>query len=45
MYSIWKYSLNLAGYDQQDAHEFLMSCLNGIHSHCGGRSDEHVTAD
>jgi ubiquitin carboxyl-terminal hydrolase 22/27/51 len=36
MYSIWKYSLNLAGYDQQDAHEFLMSCLDGIHSHCEG---------
>ncbi len=45
MYSIWKYSLNLAGYDQQDAHEFLMSCLDGIHSHCEGtRVTSHTSS-
>ena len=33
LHSMWKYSDNLAGYEQQDAHEFLMSLLNGIHSH------------
>jgi ubiquitin carboxyl-terminal hydrolase 22/27/51 len=36
LYSIWKYANYFAGYEQQDAHEFLISSLNGIHTHCGG---------
>jgi ubiquitin carboxyl-terminal hydrolase 22/27/51 len=36
MYSIWKCSNHLAGYDQQDAHEFFISSLNNIHLHCNG---------
>jgi ubiquitin carboxyl-terminal hydrolase 22/27/51 len=35
--SIWKYSNYLAGYEQQDAHEFLISALNGLHNHCNGK--------
>eukprot|EP01133_Synstelium_polycarpum_P015611 gene15611-18549_t len=40
LYSCWNYSAYFAGYEQQDAHEFLISSLNGIHSHCGGTSDK-----
>ncbi|GAM22658.1 hypothetical protein SAMD00019534_058330 [Acytostelium subglobosum LB1] len=36
LYSCWSYSNYLASYEQQDAHEFLISALNGIHTHCGG---------
>ncbi len=36
LYSVWKYSNYFAGYEQQDAHEFLISTLNAIHSHCDG---------
>ncbi|EGG20150.1 hypothetical protein DFA_07270 [Cavenderia fasciculata] len=39
LYSCWNYSNYFAGYEQQDAHEFLISLLNGIHSHCGGSSN------
>lgn len=37
LYSVWRYANYFAGYEQQDAHEFLMTALNGIHSHCEGR--------
>ena len=36
LYSVWKYANYFAGYEQQDAHEFYISALNGIHSHCNG---------
>jgi ubiquitin carboxyl-terminal hydrolase 22/27/51 len=36
LYSMWRHADNLAGYDQQDAHEFLISTLNGLHKHSGG---------
>ncbi|EFA77649.1 hypothetical protein PPL_12256 [Heterostelium album PN500] len=36
LYSCWNYSNYLASYEQQDAHEFLISSLNGIHQHIGG---------
>jgi ubiquitin carboxyl-terminal hydrolase 22/27/51 len=35
LYSMWTYSQELAGYEQQDAHEFFISLLNGIHQHSG----------
>jgi ubiquitin carboxyl-terminal hydrolase 22/27/51 len=38
LYSMWRHADNLAGYDQQDAHEFLISTLNGLHKHSGGVS-------
>ncbi|KAJ4849951.1 hypothetical protein Tsubulata_004842 [Turnera subulata] len=31
LYSWWQYSANWASYDQQDAHEFFISMLDGIH--------------
>jgi ubiquitin carboxyl-terminal hydrolase 22/27/51 len=36
LYSVWRHSNTFAGYEQQDAHEFLMCVLNGIHANCGG---------
>jgi ubiquitin carboxyl-terminal hydrolase 22/27/51 len=38
--SIWKYSNYFAGYEQQDAHEFMIAYLNGVHSDCGGTAKE-----
>ena len=32
--AMWKFADYLAGYDQQDAHEFLIAALNGIHMTC-----------
>lgn len=29
--SWWQYAANLASYEQQDAHEFFISMLDGIH--------------
>ncbi|XP_065848865.1 ubiquitin C-terminal hydrolase 22 [Euphorbia lathyris] len=31
LYSWWQHSVNLASYEQQDAHEFFISVLDGIH--------------
>ncbi|PSS08420.1 Ubiquitin carboxyl-terminal hydrolase [Actinidia chinensis var. chinensis] len=31
LYSWWQYAANLASYEQQDAHEFFISVLDGIH--------------
>ncbi|KAI4376848.1 hypothetical protein MLD38_014562 [Melastoma candidum] len=31
LYSWWQHSANLASYEQQDAHEFFISLLDGIH--------------
>jgi ubiquitin carboxyl-terminal hydrolase 22/27/51 len=31
--AVWQHSDYLAGYEQQDAHEFLISLLNGLHTH------------
>ncbi|CAI0388847.1 unnamed protein product [Linum tenue] len=31
LYSWWQHASNLASYDQQDAHEFFISMLDGIH--------------
>ena len=30
-YSWWQHAANLASYEQQDAHDFFISMLNGIH--------------
>ncbi|KAG8381941.1 hypothetical protein BUALT_Bualt05G0025000 [Buddleja alternifolia] len=35
LYSWWQHSENLANYEQQDAHEFLISMLDGIHEKLG----------
>ena len=36
LYSTWKHADYFAGYEQQDAHEFFISALNGIHTHTFG---------
>ncbi|EDQ87525.1 uncharacterized protein MONBRDRAFT_33347 [Monosiga brevicollis MX1] len=33
LYAIWKASSHLAGYSQQDSHEFFISLLDGLHQH------------
>ena len=33
LYTIWRYADYMAGYEQQDAHEFLMTLLNALQSH------------
>ncbi|XP_050218697.1 ubiquitin C-terminal hydrolase 22 [Mercurialis annua] len=35
LYSWWQHSANLASYEQQDAHEFFISLLDGIHENEG----------
>ncbi|KAG6819554.1 hypothetical protein H0H93_010764 [Arthromyces matolae] len=43
----WQTSPDLAGYAQQDAHEFFMSALNAIHNTSRGSTNrfEHKTSD
>lgn len=36
LYSSWISIRNLAGYEQQDAHEFFIALLNTLHLHSGG---------
>lgn len=36
LYGMWRSAKNLIGYEQQDAHEFLISLLNQLHSDLGG---------
>ncbi|KAL9167857.1 hypothetical protein ABFS82_05G125200 [Erythranthe guttata] len=38
LYSWWQHSENLASYEQQDAHEFFISVLDGIHKKLGKAS-------
>eukprot|EP00730_Choanoeca_flexa_P015729 TRINITY_DN7288_c0_g1_i2.p1 TRINITY_DN7288_c0_g1~~TRINITY_DN7288_c0_g1_i2.p1 ORF type:complete len:602 (+),score=104.82 TRINITY_DN7288_c0_g1_i2:54-1859(+) len=33
LFSVWKSSAHLAGYSQQDAHEFFITLLDGLHRH------------
>lgn len=32
LFAVWQHSKHLAGYAQRDAHEFLISLLDGMHS-------------
>ncbi|XP_031279713.1 ubiquitin C-terminal hydrolase 22 [Pistacia vera] len=41
LYSWWQHSANLASYEQQDAHEFLISVLDGIHEK-EGKARNHI---
>ncbi|GJQ81712.1 hypothetical protein Trydic_g9153 [Trypoxylus dichotomus] len=34
LHLIWTHAKYLAGYEQQDAHEFFMATLNVLHNHC-----------
>jgi ubiquitin carboxyl-terminal hydrolase 22/27/51 len=33
LYAVWNYADHMAGYDQQDAHEFLIALLDGLGTH------------
>ncbi|XP_057571166.1 ubiquitin carboxyl-terminal hydrolase 22 isoform X3 [Hippopotamus amphibius kiboko] len=38
LHLVWTHARHLAGYEQQDAHEFLIAALDVLHRHCkGGR--------
>lgn len=43
LYSWWRYASNLAGYEQQDAHEFFISLVSGIHDEGGTTSSCKTT--
>ncbi|XP_011031424.1 PREDICTED: ubiquitin carboxyl-terminal hydrolase 22 [Populus euphratica] len=46
LYSWWQHSANLASYEQQDAHEFFISVLDGIHEREGkGRNSNKDNGD
>lgn len=38
LYSWWQHAANLAGYEQQDAHEFFISAVDGIHANVANSS-------
>lgn len=38
LFAMWRSAKNLCGYEQQDAHEFLISMLNQLHTDLGGSS-------
>ncbi|KAJ3255787.1 hypothetical protein HK103_006045 [Boothiomyces macroporosus] len=39
LYAMWMSQKHLAGYSQQDAHEFFISILDEIHNNCSGTLD------
>ena len=38
LHLVWTNARHLAGYEQQDAHEFLIAALDVLHRHCKGYS-------
>lgn len=45
LHLVWTHARHLAGYEQQDAHEFLIATLDILHRHCKGpdvNSDEAI---
>ncbi|CAL1286053.1 unnamed protein product [Larinioides sclopetarius] len=40
VYLIWKHAEYLIGFDQQDAHEFLIAILDGLHAHCQNKETD-----
>ena len=36
MHLVWTHARHLAGYEQQDAHEFFIATLDVLHNHCKG---------
>ncbi|XP_018016624.1 ubiquitin carboxyl-terminal hydrolase 22, partial [Hyalella azteca] len=38
LHLIWTHARHLAGYEQQDAHEFFIAALDVLHRHCQGNS-------
>lgn len=42
LHLIWTHARHLAGYEQQDAHEFFIATLDVLHRHCRNGMDEPV---
>ncbi|XP_059477248.1 ubiquitin carboxyl-terminal hydrolase 22 [Neocloeon triangulifer] len=40
LHLIWTHARHLAGYEQQDAHEFFIATLDVLHRHCKGAADQ-----
>lgn len=38
LHLVWMHARHLAGYEQQDAHEFFISAIDVLHHHCGGQT-------
>jgi len=38
LHLVWTHARHLAGYEQQDAHEFFIATLDVLHNHCAGSS-------
>ena len=38
LHLVWTHARHLAGYEQQDAHEFFIATLDVLHRHCKGMS-------
>ncbi|KAK1331764.1 hypothetical protein QTO34_009739, partial [Cnephaeus nilssonii] len=49
LHLVWTHARHLAGYEQQDAHEFLIAALDVLHRHCkggpAGRGRRHCKGD
>ncbi|CAD5210219.1 unnamed protein product [Bursaphelenchus okinawaensis] len=41
LHLVWKHAKHLAGYEQHDAHEFLIAALNVLHQHSQSLSSPH----
>jgi ubiquitin carboxyl-terminal hydrolase 22/27/51 len=39
LHLVWTHARHLAGYEQQDAHEFLIAALDVLHQHCKGNTE------
>ncbi|KAK3091748.1 hypothetical protein FSP39_022316 [Pinctada imbricata] len=44
LHLVWTNARHLAGYEQQDAHEFLIAALDVLHRHCKGYTDDKLLA-
>ena len=42
LHLVWTHARHLAGYEQQDAHEFLIAALDVLHRHCKGNVQWHI---
>eukprot|EP00899_Mesostigma_viride_P006580 jgi/Mesvir1/15923/Mv08247-RA.1 len=45
LHSWWRYEENLASYEQQDAHEFLISTISAVHNGARSSSSKHASKD
>nr|XP_023654218.1 ubiquitin carboxyl-terminal hydrolase 22-like [Paramormyrops kingsleyae] len=43
LHLVWTHARHLAGYEQQDAHEFLIAALDVLHRHCKGDDNSKMT--